>query len=162
MTFSSLSTERLVVRRLSAFDAEALCTYRGHSLVAKFQSAWTLQQVEQLIQQMAASDPSAKGEWFQFAVELKSENRLIGDVGFLNHDKDGRSWIGFTLDPAYWHFGYAGEAVKAVISYYRQLGITEIWAATANDNLPSMKLLRSVGFSLIEAKTDETLFLLRG
>ncbi|RYZ63358.1 MAG: N-acetyltransferase [Proteobacteria bacterium] len=67
----------------------------------------------------------ARGKWFQFAVELISESDLIGDIGFLNTDDEGRSWIGFTIDPKYWNQGYAAEAVVAVLNYYRDIGISK-------------------------------------
>ena len=104
---------------------------------------------------MSEADPSLKAQWFQFGIELISEKELIGDIGFLNTDKNGKSWLGFTLDSSFWNQGYASEAVGAVIGYYAELGISEIWASTDPENKSAAKLLGHLGFTLQESKPDD-------
>jgi RimJ/RimL family protein N-acetyltransferase len=142
-------------------DAEVLACYRGLPEVARFQTAYTCAKAEALVQELAKSDPPEKGRWFQFAIELTCESRLISDIGFLNTDENQKSWVGFTLSPRYWHHGYATEAVRAVLAFYSKLGIAPVWASTDPKNEASMNLLRALGFSLIEAKPDDMVFLLR-
>ena len=55
-------------------------------------------------------------------------------------------------------FQFAIEAVRAVLGYYLSIGIFEIWASTDPKNESSMKLLRTVGFQLSEAKRDDMVF----
>lgn len=132
--------------------------YRGLPAVARFQSAFSLERAVALIKDLADSDPSVPGRWFQFAIELRSEPRLIGDIGFLNTDEQQKSWVGFTLHPDYWHQGYAAEAVGAVLGYYRGMGIAKVWASIDPDNQSSAKLLGRLGFALVESKPDDLIF----
>jgi [ribosomal protein S5]-alanine N-acetyltransferase len=158
MKFDRIKTERLIVRRLLSSDAEAMATIRSHSEVMRFQSSFSKGKAEDLIEKMTLADPSIRGQWFQFAIELEVDHCLIGDLGFLNTDENGKSWIGFTLDPRHWNQGYALEAVRAILGYYGDLGITEIWASTDPKNESSMKLLRKVGFQLMESKPEDMIF----
>src|SRR5262249_11105878 len=155
MRFSFLETERLLIRRLDAADACAVAAYRAHPNVSRFQSAWTPAEGAELIQGLRESGPSERGKVVQFAIELKSEKQLIGDVGFFHGDGNGKSWIGYTVDPRYWHNGYAREAVLAVIAHYRRLDVSAIYASTDPENEASMKLLKAIGFTLVEKKPDD-------
>lgn len=158
MTFDKILTPRLSIRRLSLADAFEFSHYRSIPLVSRYQSGFSLERATALAEEMLQSEPSVKGKWFQFAVTLIETGKLIGDIGFKNTDDDGKSWIGYTLHPDYWQKGYASEAVRAVLDYYKLLGVTNIWASTAVSNENSMKLLRSVGFTLHESKSDEWIF----
>lgn len=103
MNFKVIKTSRLFIRRLKIEDPETFAHYRSLPEVARFQASYSLDQANGLILEMSKSDPAGLGKWFQFAIELISEDRLIGDIGFLNSDENGKSWIGFTLDPSYSH-----------------------------------------------------------
>lgn len=158
MRFDRIETERLTVRRLTADDAEVIAAYRSLPKVARFQTSYTLDKARTLVREMAVSEPAQTGKWFQFGIELTSEHHLIGDIGFLNTDENKKSWIGFTLDPQYWRKGYGAEAVRAILDYYARIGVTSVWASTDPQNAASMKLLRTLGFALIEAKPDDMIF----
>lgn len=153
-------TERLLVRAFSPNDAVALAAYRGKPEVARFQSwqEYSINQAHELIAEMESSSPDTKGKWFQFAIELQESAALIGDIGFLNTDGAGKSWIGFSLDPHYWCRGFATEAVGAVIDYYLDQGITTVWASTDPANLASRRLLRRLGFELIEENDEDAIY----
>lgn len=160
MTFSPLRTTRLVIRDLRPADAEALSTYRSRQEVARFQSwdTYSIQQATDLIGLMQHSTPAVKGDWYQFGVELAETGQLIGDIGVLNTDAEGKSWIGFTLDPAFWGQGLASEAVSAILKHYTGLGLLTIWASTDPLNVPSRKLLERLGFSLVEITVSDAIY----
>lgn len=44
--------------------------------------------------------------------------------------------------------GYAKEALSAVLEYMKEIGATKIHAGTAIENIPSVELLKSLGFEL--------------
>ena len=48
--------------------------------------------------------------------------------------------------------GYAKESLLALINYVRELGIKKLTAGTALNNTPSVSLLKSLGFELIETE----------
>lgn len=157
MTFTPIRTPRLIIRPLRPSDAETLAAYRSCPEVAQFQSwdTYSIQQSRDLIDLMQHSAPAVRGGWYQFGVELAETGQLIGDIGVMNTDAEGKSWIGFTLDPKYWKRGLAGEAVGALLRHYAQMGISEVWASTDPQNVASRRLLARLGFSLeADAPTD--------
>lgn len=54
--------------------------------------------------------------------------------------------LGYCFHSAYHGNGYAKESHLAVFSYLRTLGATKVSAGTALENIPSVQLLRSLGF----------------
>lgn len=160
MTFPPIRTTRLVIRPLRPSDADALAAYRSRPEVARFQSwdTYSTQQANDLIGLMQHSAPEVKGDWYQFGVELAETGQLIGDVGVLNTDAEGKSWIGFTLDPAFWKRGLASEAVGAILKHYAALGITTIWASTDPRNQSSRTLLEKLGFAHIEESPTDWIY----
>ncbi len=57
--------------------------------------------------------------------------------------------IGYCFHSAYHGKGYAKESHVALFNYLRTLGITKFTAGTAINNVPSVSLLKSLGFVLI-------------
>jgi RimJ/RimL family protein N-acetyltransferase len=72
---------------------------------------------------------------------------IIGYSAF-NIREDGYE-IGYCFHSAYHGKGYAKESHIALFDYLRTLGITKFTAGTALDNIPSVALLKSLGFTLI-------------
>lgn len=160
MTFSPIYTTRLVIRPLQASDAAAFAAYRSRPEVAQFQSwdTYSIQQAKDLIGLMEHSTPEVRGDWYQFGIELAESEQLIGDIGVLNTDAEGKSWIGFTLDPAFWKRGLASEAVTAILRHYAGLGIAAMWASTDPLNVASRQLLERLSFSLVEMTTSDATY----
>ena len=79
-----------------------------------------------------------------FAVCL--ENAMIGYFAF-NQREHGHE-IGYSFHPTCHGKGYAKEALAALLSHLRGLGITRFSAGTALNNTPSVKLLTCLGFKL--------------
>lgn len=160
MPSQPLRTERLLIRRLRAADAEALSRYRSIPDVARYQDwpSYSLDQALALISMMEKSSPEVTGEWFQFGIELRENGELIGDIGFLNTDENGKCWVGFTLDQRYWGLGLAREAVSVVLDYYAAMGVAAVWASTDPANVASRKLLDRLGFDLVEESSSDSIY----
>lgn len=60
--------------------------------------------------------------------------------------------IGYCFHSTYHGKGYAKESHLALIDYMRELGIERLTAGTAINNTPSVALLKSLGFELIETE----------
>ena len=161
MKFNNIKTERLLIRKLTEKDSSCMSLYRSLTEVAEFQSWEKFSEKEalKLIKEMASSDPSVAGKWFQFGIEHLVDDCLIGDVGFMNSDSDGKSWVGFTLDSKYWRQGLASEAVAKIISYYQSFDISEVWASIDPKNISSQKLLGRLEFSLMDSQSDNLIFM---
>jgi RimJ/RimL family protein N-acetyltransferase len=129
--------------------------------VARYQDwpSYSPEQAIALITMMEQSSPKVTGEWFQFGIALRETRELIGDVGFLNTDAAGKSWIGFTLDQRYWGRGLAREAVSAILDHYAAIGIATVWASTDPANLASRRLLERLGFAFVEETSSDSIYM---
>lgn len=148
--FTRLETERLIIRRFRSDDLDSFVAYRADPDVARFQSWENFTRAEGVafIEEMARQHPDTPGEWFQFAIELKSTSAMIGDCAL--HAFAGRpteAEIGFTLARAYRGRGYAGEAIAGLLDYaFGTLGKSHIDALTDVRNLKSIAVLERLGF----------------
>ena len=83
-----------------------------------------------------------------FAICL--DDAVIGYSAF-NIREDGHE-IGYCFHSAYHGKGYAKESHIALFKCLRTLGITKFTAGTAINNTPSVSLLKTLGFELIETE----------
>jgi RimJ/RimL family protein N-acetyltransferase len=145
-----LTTERLVLRRFRAADAETLAAYRSDPAIARYQSwaaPYPLDQARSAIAGMAADHPEQPG-WFQYAIERTADHAHIGDVGVNLHDNRRQAEIGFTLAAGYHGQGYATEAIRAVLGHlFRARDLHKVSAECDARNTASARLLERVGFA---------------
>lgn len=148
MTGALLTTERLLLRRFRAEDAEALAAYRSDPAVAAYQS-WTppitREAAHTLVAEFAAGDPREPG-WFQYAIAPRGDDQLIGDVGVRLHDNRMQAEVGFTIAGSHQGRGYATEALRAVVDRLFSDGLVRVAAECDARNVASAALLRRVGF----------------
>jgi RimJ/RimL family protein N-acetyltransferase len=145
-----IATERLVLRRFRASDAETLAAYRSDPDVARYQS-WTapvpVEEARAIVESLKKADPAQPG-WFQYAIELTAKKAHIGDVGVSLNDNRRQAEIGFTLARAYQGRGFAAEAVRAVLDHlFRVQGLHRVSAECDARNTASARLLERVGFT---------------
>ncbi len=141
----SLLTDRLLIRPLEESDAQAVAAYRSDPAVARFQS-WTAPYSVLDAVGLVGGDPTVAG-WTQFAIVLRGNDTLIGDLGINLHDNLRQAEIGFTLDARYHGLGYAVEAVTRALEHlFTELGLHKVSAECDARNDPSARLLERVGF----------------
>jgi RimJ/RimL family protein N-acetyltransferase len=148
-------TARLVLRTLADDDVEAFVAYRRHPEVHPWQS-WGSEyghdDARRLVAEIATIEPGTPGEWCQVAVERGGV--LVGDVAFCVHDGGRRATIGYTVDPAHQHHGYATEAVSALLAWLAARGVARVQAEPLAGNLRSRRLLERLGFVAVEELDD--------
>jgi RimJ/RimL family protein N-acetyltransferase len=145
----NISTDRLLLRRFRRDDAVAFAAYRSDPDVARYQS-WSapfpVDDATALLEDLATRDPQSPG-WFQYAIELRSETTLIGDVGVNLHENLMQADLGFTIAPAYQHRGYASEAVRSVLDrLFVEQALHRVSADCDARNDASARLLDRLGF----------------
>lgn len=93
---------------------------------------------------------------FSFVIAKGTRNRPIGIAELNERGLDQRSGLGqskelgFLLSQSEWHHGYMTEALTLLLTYaFEQLGQTEIWAGTFDDNFQSQGLLQKLGFHYV-------------
>lgn len=83
-----------------------------------------------------------------FAVELKTENKVIGFIS-LNYIDDNTRNLGYCIHTSYQGRGYAKEAIEEVKKYAKEeLELCMLISGTAEENEPSIHLLTSAGFTI--------------
>jgi len=87
-----------------------------------------------------------------YAIELKSEKKVIGSIGIddIAIDKESQHlrqrYIGYTLNSNYWGKGYATEAVKFLIKYlFEELHLDFVWSSHYDFNTKSRRVLERSG-----------------
>lgn len=81
-----------------------------------------------------------------YAVELLSEQKLIGRIFLEDQDFFGAYELGYTFHRQYWGRGYAAEAVSALVDHaFRTLQVRRITAEVDVQNLRSVRLLERLG-----------------
>ena len=144
-----LKTERLTIRHVVADDWKSIRDIWvdfNSSEYAQYDTPHITEDanVQARIAKLAAANSGT--EHMFFAVCLNGT--LIGYIAF-NIRENGYE-IGYCFHSAYHGKGYAKESHLALFDYLRTLGINKFSAGTALKNTPSVKLLTSLGFKLVE------------
>jgi [ribosomal protein S5]-alanine N-acetyltransferase len=88
-----------------------------------------------------------KHDGYEFAIELKTENKLIGGMGLSKIKPDqGTATVGYWINPKYHQRGYGSEALRAVLDFaFGELKLRRIEAGVFAGNPSSGKLLERFG-----------------
>ena len=116
--FKSITTDRLLIRKLEINDSEDFFKYRSLSEVYEYQSfaPKIIEEAYDFISNIP-SNPNIPNTWFQLAIVNKNGDILVGDIGIHFLEDNAQVEVGYTLAPSCQGMGYAIEAFKAVISY---------------------------------------------
>ncbi|MFZ6010067.1 MAG: GNAT family N-acetyltransferase [Bacteroidota bacterium] len=161
----SLKTQRLILNRLSADDADFIYRLVNTPSWLKYigdKKVRTLADASSYI----ITGPIASYQRHGFglyAVRLKENAEPIGMCGLIKRDYLDDVDIGFALFPEYTGMGFAFEAASAVMHYGKEfLKLRRIVAITTTDNILSMTLLKKLGLDFekkIKAPDGEDLML---
>ena len=108
------------------------------------------------------ADPSLV-DWFPRVMMLREADgrarRIIDEGGFHGPpDDDGRVELGYMIVPAFRRRGFAEEAVRSLMAWATsEKGITGFRASIEPENLPSLNLVRKLGFGEAESYLHEQL-----
>ena len=148
LRFTTIETERLLLRRLRGSDLASFLAYRNDPEVARYQD-WegcTEAEARGMIRALEREEPFAPGEWFQFAVELRETGELVGDLGFRVGEDGRQAEVGYTLAREHWGMGYASEAVSCLLDHaFGVLGLHRVCAIADQENAPSVAVLERIG-----------------
>ncbi|MEO8810583.1 MAG: GNAT family protein [Rhodanobacter sp.] len=153
-----LATARLQIDALRPADAQALFACRADPEVARYQG-WCPVDLAATGAFIDTQAQASSHGWFQRAIRLREDGKLIGDLG-VNLPQDARGSVEFGVSVATAHqgCGYAGEAVRALFAFvFGELGRHRIHASVDPRNLASMAMLRALGMRQ-EAHHSESLW----
>jgi ribosomal-protein-alanine N-acetyltransferase len=85
------------------------------------------------------------GKTFQFVIERKSDNALMGILGLSVHGH--KCGLGYALTKQYCGLGFATEATTAITDWaLAQSAIYRVWAIVHGKNATSIRVLEKCGF----------------
>ena len=147
-TFSTLESERLLLRRFNDRDLQPFLAYLNDPLVARYQTweSYSEQQARDVIEGQKNLAPGLPGHWFTFALELKETGALVGHIALKTQEDKRQAEIGFTLAREYHGKGLAFEAAARVLDYvFINLKMHRVIAIADCENKRSVALLGRLG-----------------
>lgn len=148
--FPALATERLVLRRFTDTDAEAILALRSSNDVMRYIDKEKMKDIgEALAFIQRFEDALAKNEGITWAIALKEQpDQLIGSIGLWRIIKEHyRAEVGYALLPAHWGKGIMTEALRACTEYgFGRLRLHSIEAHINAGNAASAGILEKTGF----------------
>lgn len=148
--FPVLETDRLILRRPHANDADILFRYRSDREYMRFiPHRYTTHKHEVSYQLEYINEKIDKQQGINWVMTIKGTDDLIGMIGFVRLFPDSlRAEIGYMTITPFQRAGYTEEAAKAVIVYgFEQMNLHSIEAVVNHENEASKKLLEKLGFS---------------
>lgn len=157
----NIETDRLIIRPVRLGDEDAIYSYRSDSVVNKYQGWFpnSAKEIRDHIENCISQNIDVADLWFQFAIVLKDENKLIGDIGlhFTEYNKM-QVELGCTLCVECQGKGFASEALRSVVDHlFIVLKKHRVFASIDPRNRQSIKMVERLGFRK-EAYLKESLF----
>ena len=148
--FPELKTERLLLRRLTADDAQDMFVLRSNEDVMRYlgrEPAQSIKQVEEFINNINKSVDTNESILWGIAL-LTDPSKIIGTICLWNFRPENyRTEIGYMLHPDHWGKGIMKEAINAVVDYgFNNLKLHSIEALLSPENIASSSVLEKTGF----------------
>ena len=143
-----LTTPRLLLRKPQREDAELIFSrYASDHEVTQYLGWPRHTSIEQTRAFLDFSDL----EWHRwpagpYLIEDRRDNRLLGSTGFT-FETPHRAMTGYVLAKDSWGFGFATEALGAIVRLADSLEIPELFALCHPDHRASYRVLEKCGFA---------------
>jgi [ribosomal protein S5]-alanine N-acetyltransferase len=144
----TLETERLILRKMTLDDAEAIFEYASDPEVSRYVIWETHRSIEDsraflelVVHKYESGD---EPDW---GIVYKGDHRLVGACGIVSWEPDhGRAEVGYALSRDYWGRGLMAEAVRAMIRFgFERMGLNRIEARCITENTASAKVMEKAG-----------------
>ena len=134
-----IETKHLIIRQFEMKDEKDLGEYMIQRVDTQFESYpdFTMEKLSSEIKFRCGSDEF-------FAIELKSEQKVIGNIYIGKRDFNTRE-LGYVLNENYQRHGYGSEAARAMMDYMFEAGVHRIYAESSPDNTASWKTMEKIG-----------------
>ena len=145
-----LKTDRLILRQIRVEDAVDMYEYSCIPEVTRY-LLWSphpnLRHTKEYLEYLQTCYRA--GGHYDWAIVLRDTGKMIGTCGFASIDKANNSAeIGYVLNPAYRHNGYALEAVRRVLQFgFGELLLNRIEGRFMEENLKSRRVMEGCGFT---------------
>lgn len=139
-----LKTERLILRKFTEQDMEALFLILSDKEANKFLPWYTLKDLEETKKFYRERYISnyAQPQGYAYAICLKEDDF---PVGYVNVDMEEAHDLGYGLRKEFWHKGIVTEATKAVVEQAKKDGLPYITATHDKNNPRSGNVMKKIG-----------------
>ena len=143
-----IETPRLILRKLLKSDSEDMYEYSSNREVTRYllwephlNETYTRKYLVYLQGRYRA------GDFYDWGVIYKKSNKMIGTCGFTRFNFESNSAeVGYVLNPAFWGYGIALEAVLATMRFgFANLGLHRIEAKYMIGNDRSRRVMEKLG-----------------
>lgn len=151
-----LETERLLLRKFTEYDIEALYEILRDEEVNRFLPWYPLRSIEEareFFEERYAAE-YAKPQAYAYAICLKDgspsspsspSSHGSRPIGYIKVDMDDSHDFGYGLRREFWHRGIVSEAAKAVVEQVKRDGLPYITATHDINNPRSGNVMKQVG-----------------
>lgn len=155
LVFPLLKTRRLILRKLSPDDFDALVKQANNKKISD--QIINIPHPYELHHAVHRINYAVKGfdnkSRFVFVIALAASNELIGEISL--HLQDNMSAeLGYWIGEFNWNKGFATEAIEAIVIFgFETLKLKMIYATCSNENVASALVLQKNNF-LCEEKIN--------
>ena len=146
MNTPTLKTERLILRKFTENDLDAVFKIFGDEEVNQFLPWFPLNTLEEagVFYKKQFESKYKQERSYNYAICLKEDNYPIG---YVNVGTSGSYDFGYGLYKQFWHRGIVTEAGRAVIEQLKNDGIPYITATHDVNNLRSGNVMKRLGMN---------------
>ncbi|MFA5993059.1 MAG: GNAT family protein [Candidatus Pacearchaeota archaeon] len=149
-----LETKRLILREWNKKDINDIIEGANNLNVSKWMALlpypYTRKDAEWWVNYCIENAKKKDKKSYEFAIELKSEKKVIGGIGLNNIDKfNGIAGGGIWINEKYHHLGYGSEAFGAQLKFaFEKLKLRKIEHGFFKGNPSSFKMQKKFGFKI--------------
>lgn len=141
-----LKTNRLVLRNVTAKDADLMYDYRNNEICARYQRGQIKDYdgIGALVERRK-NDVMSVDAPFMVAVALRDTDEMVGEI--VVKPENGTISLGYTFSYKHHRKGYAFEALNALLNtLHTQYPEWDFVSFTEPENEPSRALLKKLGY----------------
>lgn len=144
MNTPTLETERLILRKFTENDLEALFLILKDEEVNKFLPWYPMKNLEETkrFYEERYAAKYAEPQAYAYAICLKEDNLPIG---YIKVDMEEHHDFGYALRKEFWHKGIVSEASRAVVEQVKKDGLPYITATHDVNNPHSGGVMKKIG-----------------
>jgi ribosomal-protein-alanine N-acetyltransferase len=146
----SIETDRLILRKMTPGDADAIFAYASDPEVTRYVVWDTHRTIEDsrafLDLTVRGYEGGADPAW---GIVYKGDHRFVGTCGFASLEPEhARAEIGYVISREYRGRGLAPEAVRAMISFgFKEMDLNRIEARCIAENTASARVMQKAGMT---------------
>lgn len=152
-----LETDRLILRNWSLDDVEDLVEGLNDLEITKWKGYdnYPYTKEDAIKEINSILENYKKGSYYNWAIVLKDNNKVIGRVGLYDIYDDVAHGGGIWINRKYWNQGYASEAFKERTKFaFEELNLRKIENSFFEGNDASWRIQEKLGYKLEGVKRE--------